>query len=328
MNRVCVYDCVYVPGPKKCSVEEVMDEELRRIRDGSRLDTAYDHVVKPSYDPEFYLKNGYKFVPVADGQRPLELAVSAVQKLLKQNNVEPSKIGALIYYDAIPWPEDAAINQHSCLAQTTGMTKLKYAAHVTQRNCSGGLAAIEAVRYLMLARPDIEWAVVAGGDCVATHCGEPRVVHNYIFGDAGSAALIGRSGWQIAYLSSRFIPLGGRRYYENLAILQELAIKGLHWSFEELDKAFKALNLGPQDMEYIVTNSPLFNRAMDNKREYARAKREFIVEHLRDNGLTTAHIAMNCLMKILNKGASRPSILHATGLGTNLTTMVISKENI
>ncbi|MBI2344265.1 MAG: hypothetical protein HYV02_08050 [Deltaproteobacteria bacterium] len=324
MAAIGIQDCVYVPAPKRYTVEQVIAVERARIAAGTRLDTNYDHVSTPSLDPASYRAAGYASVPIASSERPLDLAVMAVEQLLANNALPPAAVDALLYYDAIPWPEDTTINMPSRLAELTGMMDLRYVAHVTQRNCASSIAAIEAAWYVMSARPDIHRVIVAGGDCVATHCGEPRVVNHLIFGDAGSAVLLSREGGPIHYVASRCIPQGGRRYREPLETLRTLAVKGVQWSLHEYERAFTQTGFTADDMEFIVTNNPPLNRAMDRLTSYPRTKRTIIDDHVREYALTSAHIAIGCLMEVLRRGAKKPVALHATGLGTTLCTMIFT----
>ncbi len=324
MSSACIYDCAYLAAPDVCSVQEVIDRELELIRDGVRTDMSYDHVHETPFKAEPYLAAGYEHVPVADHLKPIDLAVNAIQHLLKKNAIDPADIDAFIYYDAIPWREDVTFNMPSCIAERADILNLKYCSHVTQRNCTSGLAAIEAAAYLLTARADIDHVLVAGGDAVDSKNGEPRVSRNLIFGDAGSAALVCRSGHKIEYIQSRFIPMGGRRYLEPLEQLAELSINGFRFSFNELGKAFLATGFTLADMDFIVTNSPPFNRAMDRLEMYPYSKRTILDDHVRGNALTTAHIAMGCLSELLRIGPSGRALLHATGLGTNFTTAIIS----
>lgn len=127
-----------------------------------------------------------------------DLAVAAAEKLFASDAVQRETIDALLFISQTP---DAIAPATSALLQNRlGLPSNILALDINQ-GCAGFLVGLQTAAHL-LASPAIRNVLILGGDTL-TRCVDPNdVATAMLFGDAGFAALITRSGEDTWHLES------------------------------------------------------------------------------------------------------------------------------
>lgn len=322
MHTTFLTDCTFVPGSKQKSVIDIASAEIHRDKNGNRNHVPYNQIKPSIFDPQYFIDSGFETVPISDGECPSDLAITAAEKILSRNQISPKDVGGLIYYDTLPYADEYNINIPCKVAQKTGMTNLEFQTHLTQKNCTSGLSALELATHILNSRKDMKWIVAAGGDCIVEKSGEPRIIHNEPYGDAGSAILVGRYGAAIKYLRCHPYPIGWKRHYEDIQTLQHISINYFKWSMQEINLALEKSECSMRDIAAILTNQPRICEFTKSMPGFSPEKTTLFRKHMKKYGHTLSHEIIEQMEQALNEHQETPVLAHATGIGTTMATII------
>ena len=322
-TQVCLKDALFEPASLRLTVEDVVSEERRRRERGEIQSLAIDQARPSELDATFFRGAGYGTVCLAENESPSDLARRAITNILVRNQLRTSDIDLLIFYNTNPYIPEIHFNIPNKLINELDLPNIKFQTHLSQKNCTSGLAAAQVAKSLMEADPSLRWGLVAGGDCIDLENGQPRIVARQIHSDAGSAMLLGRTGTPIRYLANKSYSLGWKRFSECPAVMYALSLNYLRWSLEQIGVALGSTGLTFNDLSLFVTNQELIDQHLRTKEKLPEATISFFRSHLQTYAHTLAHEVVAGIEHVLHTPHDSPAIAHATGMGTLMSTMVV-----
>lgn len=130
------------------------------------------------------------FPVAAPGQRTSDLAEAAANHLIAQGALNPEAVDALLFVTQTP---DAVAPATSALLQQRLGLRTGILALDINQGCAGFLAALQTAAHLLL-HPAIGKVLILGGDTLSRVVDPQDATAAMLFGDAGFAAVAGKSG--------------------------------------------------------------------------------------------------------------------------------------
>ena len=158
---------------------------------------------------------------VNDTQCTSDLVCQSAENLIKQISIDPDKIGVLILVTQTP---DYILPATSCIIHNRLKLCKDTIVFDINLGCSGYIYGLYVASILLMSS-DKPYALLLAGDTISKYAGKEDASTRFIFGDAGSATLLGKneqantlffsfgtdgSGWQ-----NLIIPAGGARNRDN-----------------------------------------------------------------------------------------------------------------
>lgn len=320
-----IVDAVFEPGEIICSASDLVLQEQERRKLYPDIFPIDDGLSNP-LTPEHYENLGYQYIATSNVAEPSELAIRASESLFARTVIDRSEIDILIYYDTNPHVSETLHNISTKVVAKLGLSNVSFSIHSTQKNCTSALFAVEIASAMLNSNPQYKYALVTGGDCIDFKGGQPRVVNGQIHADAGSAILLGRDGRKITYLKNKTRPIAWKRFCSPRSEFDEIIVKYLSWSLMELNRAKNVNAISKDNICYLATNQKLVEQYF-RKNDIPDGSISFYREHVAQFGNSQCHQIVHALEKIL-QGIDTECLLHATGLGSTMSTMVIERKQL
>lgn len=130
------------------------------------------------------------FPVAAPAQRTSDLAAAAAGELIATGALNPEEVDALLFVTQTP---DAVAPATSALLQTRLGLRTGILALDINQGCAGFLVALQTAAHLLL-HPAIRKVLILGGDTLSRVVDPDDPTAAMLFGDAGFAAVAGKSG--------------------------------------------------------------------------------------------------------------------------------------